>query len=740
MDLGRLRLTSPGILLIFAVLAAGGIFLLDAFYIRPRMRSQQTAALCEQGVRAQAVLQQSLSQQRRRMRETAAAAAEEFRPQRRDLSLELLRLGGAHLAWLTDAAGSLRASWSVSADGEAEVPERLPGIEPGGAPDAGLMALPGGKLGMVARAPLGDAESPGGFLWVARKLDRGELGPLGRALGGEAVFVSTPQLPPAAVSNPAASHSFWMIGEDTLAVGVPVQNLAGRRLGYIRLDVPVVQIHQQAAASRRTGLIVMALSMGLALLVIVGAHILVTGPVLRLLNRIQRVEAGEAFGAEFSSSLHGEPLMLARRLENAFDRLAHMSKTDQLTGLANRRHFEEVLEAFYHQSRRYNRPLSVITMDIDFFKAINDTGGHAAGDELLKIVSRAIEEASRKADLPARLGGDEFAVLLPETTAAGARGVAERIVSLISDNEVVVNNALKLHVTCSIGIADLNAGEISHPDDMLALADRALYQAKEKGRNRIEMAHDVTGLTWNGDAEVEEVDTLCRKLAGLDNEFKGLFIRGVEEIVLILEQRDPHMADHARKVQHYAMRIGEEMELPERVLKRIQIAAMFHDIGMLALPDSVLLCPGELNDAQQMVMRNHPLLGVRIMEGMEFLEQEIPAVRYHHENWDGSGYPEGIRGATIPLTARIVAVADAFDAMTSPRAFRGAKSVAEALQELREAAGRQFDPAVVDSFFSVAERLGDALMEIPGRGQSLMPLLSRPEGIQSLMGSGRGAK
>jgi HD-GYP domain-containing protein (c-di-GMP phosphodiesterase class II) len=228
-------------------------------------------------------------------------------------------------------------------------------------------------------------------------------------------------------------------------------------------------------------------------------------------------------------------------------------------------------------------------------------------------------------------------------------------------------------------------------------------------------AHDLQGvsLTVNSD-QSGKVDVLCRKLAGLDTKFKDLFVEAFEEVMGILEGRSPHMADHARKVQHYAELIGREMELPERVIKRLQIGAMLHDIGMAAMPDSVLLNPGPLGEEDLQMMRRHPLLSVRIMERMEFLEQEIPAVRYHHERYDGTGYPEGIAGAAIPLTARILAVADAFEAMTSSRPFRRAKTLAEAVEEVRHGSGTQFDPVVVEAFLAAAARLGDKMLEVPG--------------------------
>ena len=199
-----------------------------------------------------------------------------------------------------------------------------------------------------------------------------------------------------------------------------------------------------------------------------------------------------------------------------------------------------------------------------------------------------------------------------------------------------------------------------------------------------------------------------------------------------MEQRDPHMANHARKVQHYAVRIAREMGLSDRIINRLQVAATLHDIGKLAIPDTVLQCPGELDADQMDIIRRHPLLSVRIMERMEFLEQEIPAVRYHHERLDGQGYPDGISGSSIPLTARILCAADAFDAITSPRSFRKARTMAEGLHELKAGAGTQFDPGVVEAFLAVAQRLGDKLMEIPELEPPGLPLDLQPQAAAPL--------
>jgi len=722
----RLKITSPGVLLIFAVLAAGGIFLLDLFYLQPHLAGMEKTTLGEYAAAAERGGRLMLRSERNDLLRLCSRLTDSAKlraylagaPGRRSETLLVQALGiEVDWIWITDAAGVVRWQWGWSreeADTAAAVKavmdhlRTVPRLS-----DSGQIRL-GGVVALFARQQLTGglgADYPAATLWIARDLDEPLLEAMASASGGPLVFVSADALPQGQRIDTSLSSSYWRADADTLMTAWLVTDPTGEVLGYIRTQLPAGHILRQSASSRRLVLIMLSLSVGLVVLVVVVLHVLVAGPVFRLLRRIQRIEAdGGGDIGELTRDLHGEPLVLARRLESAFDKLTVMSKTDELTGLANRRHFHEVLDAFYHQSRRYNRPLSLFVLDIDFFKAVNDSGGHDLGDQLLKTVAAALNRACRKADLPARFGGDEFAVLLPETGSDAAAHVAKRVQDILT-SETATSGLVQMNVTISVGIADLNSGEIDSPDAMICLADKALYAAKELGRNRIVQAHDLNGLNWAVDeARDDKAHMLYKKLAGLDTELKGLFLQAIEEIVELLRERAPHMADHARNVQRYAVLIAREMELPDRVIQRIEIAAMLHDIGMVAMPDSILLSTSGLDEQQLQTIRKHPLISVRIMEGMEFLEQEIPAVRYHHERYDGKGYPEGLTGAAIPLTARILSVADAFDAMTSDRLFRPAKSFGEAVAEIRSLAGSQFDPAVVEAFLAVAERMGPGML------------------------------
>ncbi|MHC4985697.1 MAG: HD-GYP domain-containing protein, partial [Planctomycetota bacterium] len=304
-------------------------------------------------------------------------------------------------------------------------------------------------------------------------------------------------------------------------------------------------------------------------------------------------------------------------------------------------------------------------------------------------------------------------VLLPGASAQEASAVAQRVQKAMKDRTLDIG-AVQMTLTLSMGVADLNAGGISSGDDLVAVADRAAYAAKTLGRDRVVLADDLPNLQRpEGKQEKKQVETLRNKLAGLNGQFKDVFISVVAKFAEALGQRDPYRLEHSHNVRRYARMIAKEMRLPDHMIQRIEIAALLHDIGMIALPDSVLLSQGALTDEQLDIMRRHPLLSVRIMEGMDFLEQEVPAVRHHHERFDGQGYPDGLAGPAIPLPARILAVADAFDAIGSPRAFRGARPLEEVLGEIQASAGTHFDPAVVNAFLSVAQREGDHLMPPP---------------------------
>ena len=704
---GRLKLTSPGALLILAICLTGVILLLDSFVLNPYVSAQRDSTLRDQARRIEQAAGAMIATHESHLQDLASAIGRQHALNEQvgaeaitDLASGILENTHARYAWVQTSDG-VASSW-VHPQGDTSIASEFHEASSRAMKDTGLMKI-GSYPAIFARKVLTLPQGEG-YLYIASPLNSMVLDVVGDSVGARISLLDAGAIPP--------GKATWGDGNDRLMFAWVATDTSGQSLGYFKAEIEASRIYAQAGAARRIVLIILSLSVGLVMLVIMGIHILIAGPVVRLLKRLQQLENGEKSSAPLTRDLHGEPLVIARRLESAFERLAIMSKTDQLTGLANRRHFSEVLNCFYHQSRRYNRPMSVIMLDLDYFKVINDSAGHQAGDEAIRFFANCIENACRKADLPARFGGDEFAILLPETCSADAMQVAKRILRSVSDQPFAYGE-MNFTLTASIGVADLNAGMIDNPEMMVSLADQALYAAKETGRNRAVLADEASGETSSNDGR--KVEMVCRKLAGLDTQFKKMFLHAIEDVVEVLEQRDPNMAEHASKVQRYACLIATEMGLPERVVQRIEVAAMLHDIGMLAMPDSLLLKPGPLNEEQTKRMRRHPLLSVRMMEGMEFLEQEIPAVRYHHERFDGKGYPEGLSGERIPLTARVLTVADVFDALTSKRTYRQPISCRQALDEISRMSGTQFDPNVVDALVAAAARIGKEFTDFPPR-------------------------
>jgi len=709
----RFRFSSPGTLLILAACVAGGTLLLDIYILRPYLESHKTRVLFEWADRAQGNTQRTVAGEAKRLSDLCGtlcrsgemyASAATGSPARKLVSTAS-RLGNVDVIWMGDADGRVVRAWPDDQGPlESSVPSR----------DFGIMALRGAPV-IFARQDIPDPNrggAPTRQLYVARRLTTEMLAGIGSTVPADLMLVDADNRPTARLLSNSAGREIWLTESGRLIVAWPAKGAAGEDLGYFLAGVSVAQICAQSAAVKSIVLILLWVSGGTVILLIVGVSIFLANPASRLLRRLHNVEKGEyPTEGEFTRDLHAEPRVLAKKLHKVFETITDAASIDSLTGLANRRHFERTLEVMYRQARRYQRMLSALVMDIDLFKAINDTCGHQGGDEVLKAVGGIIRECCRDADVPARIGGDEFAILLPETSSAGAAVAAERIRQAVAAETIMINSS-PVKVTVSIGIADFNAGRVEEPRELIALADNALFAAKQQGRNRLMQAHDAAeALQMDVQEEGERIKVLRGKLTGLDTQFKDLFMRSLQEIVQVLEGRDAYMGNHARKVQHYAVLIARRMNLSEDIIKRVELSALLHDIGMMALPDSILLCRGRLNKVQHEAMRRHPLLGARILADIEFLREAIPAVRSHHERFDGNGYPDGLAGEEIPLSARIISVADAFDAMTSPRAFRSAKSVSETITQICEGASSQFDTHVVAALVTQVDILLDGISD-----------------------------
>jgi diguanylate cyclase (GGDEF)-like protein len=560
-------------------------------------------------------------------------------------------------------------------------------------------------------------------------------------------------------------HAWSWLGADPLLGRDPLWSHALLGFTGLLMAAGALVVRDLASTVRRTAETVAATSKIEASVVAktdqIGA---LMGSFSRMLETIE-VQAGEI--NQFATRLD----VAYKELESTNARLKEVSFKDEVTRLYNRRFFSIRLEEEVSRYRRFNHPVSVVLLDLDGFKAVNDELGHVAGDETLRGVAELLLKHSRGINVICRYGGDEFAILLVETPKAGAQIYADRIRHVLATHEFPHGR----RVSASFGIACLPEDVAAAAEDLVRAADEALYAAKRAGKNRVS-THDeseasqsmrnpsaasapagpVEGLgrlerlVGASDAVPPEAGVLVLSrggdvrtaLEGLDGDAYDLIMRPAasatravadpeslwragdmrvlpaaspspacplspaDAVALatlrdMLRGRDPGTGAHSERVRVYALALAEAHGVPESQLPDIEHGVMLHDIGKIAIPDGILLKPGPLSPDEWKIMRTHPEVGRRLIEHMPFLSGAVPVVYHHHERWDGTGYPEGLRGEDIPLGARIFAVADAFDAMTYDRPYSRAIPVSAARAEIERCSGTHFDPTVVATFLAL---------------------------------------
>lgn len=382
------------------------------------------------------------------------------------------------------------------------------------------------------------------------------------------------------------------------------------------------------------------------------------------------------------------------------------SLTDALTGVGSRRLLEDKLEAECIRAERYNRPFAVAIIDLDNFKTINDLYGHATGDNALKQLAECMRSQKRAPDVLARYGGDEFVILMPETEADDASVMLERLRAQV--HQIQLGENMLMSISC--GVAQSMSDRKDSASEVMRRADLALYEAKNTGRNCVKVWNkNMSKLLSASDIEIEKIKKLQRRIVGLSEKAEKMFMESIWGLVQALEAKDAYAKKHSENVMYYAVSIAETMNLGPRQTEVIRRAAMIHDIGKIGVPDAILSKPEHLTARERKIIEEHPIIAVRILSKMSFLEKEVAVVRHHHEKWNGQGYPDGLLGTSIPLGARVMAVADAFDALTSSRSYRDSRSVVDAMKILADSSGYEFDAEAVKSMLTWVEKVAREL-------------------------------
>jgi len=378
------------------------------------------------------------------------------------------------------------------------------------------------------------------------------------------------------------------------------------------------------------------------------------------------------------------------------ERVEALASEDGLTGLLNHRSFHKRIEQEVARAgRAQDEPLALAMIDLDNFGRINNTHGHQAGDATLVAVATVLRESARYADVPARYGGDEFALILPRTEMDEALAVAERVRGALTGLHIIHEGAV-IRVNASIGVAVLPLHAVTSAG-LIRAADQAVYSAKDAGKGRVGRPED--SLLAQG-----------HNITALVAQLEHANLATVEALATAVDAKDPYTRGHSRRVSDYAAAIAYALNQSPEDIARVRRAGLLHDVGKIGVPDAILLKPGGLTDEEFAVIKEHPAIGERVLQGLPFLAEILPAVRHHHERWDGRGYPDGLTGAAIPPDAAILAVADSLDAMTSSRTYRQALPVAEAIRRLHEGSGAQFDARIVAAF---TQALNAGTLQLP---------------------------
>ncbi|UCD54928.1 MAG: diguanylate cyclase [Candidatus Omnitrophota bacterium] len=397
---------------------------------------------------------------------------------------------------------------------------------------------------------------------------------------------------------------------------------------------------------------------------------------------------------------------LNKKLLESNKKLQELTLEDSHTGLYNHRYLEEAIKSEFYRTKRNKQPLSVLMLDVDYFKSINDVYGHQFGDLVLRQLAGQLKRFVRHYDIVIRFGGEEFIIIIPETNKSTALILAQRLLSAISlhsfgDEKQVVKLRL------SGAVSSYPEDKISKGMELIDLADQILNKAKEDGSGRIYSSADTKRGKKPASLETDknsDVRLLKGKIDKLTKRANQSLIEAIFAFAKTIELKDHYTGEHVERTVDYATETAGALKLSQKEIERIREASRLHDLGKVGISEKILLKPARLNEEEFEEIKKHPQIGVDIIRPIQSLRDIIPLILYHQERWDGKGYPQGLKGEEIPIGARIIAVADVYQALISDRPYRKAYSEKEAVRIIEEGSSIHFDPKIADIFLEILRK------------------------------------
>ncbi len=408
-------------------------------------------------------------------------------------------------------------------------------------------------------------------------------------------------------------------------------------------------------------------------------------------------------------SLFAKQIELAITIADLFQAVKEQAITDPMTGLFNRRYFEEFIKKEALRAERQNQKFTIIGLDLDHLKQINDVYGHNYGDIAIKAIAEVLKKNARSIDIAARMGGEEFNIVLPGVDTAGGLVAAERIRKAIEGVELEKIG----HITASLGVATY----LEHSDDLdelLELADQAMYESKRNGRNRVTIAKPAQEISWQDIAISTFIDILTKHRIPVEETTAKLLTQKLNEMnknneklyqvadTLVTTYNPDHQDGAVKSKVELATLLAKRFDLPKESVDKLKIAILLYDIGNTMIPKDLFNKTEPLSDEDKNSIKQHPIIAAReILKPISNIGDIIPIIEKHHENWNGTGYPNHIAGEDIPIESQIILIVDSYFALLEKRPYRDAKSKEDALKIIMSEINSKWSSKLAGEFIAI---------------------------------------